>query len=143
MDINIRAQERAAKKYIVVGDCWETTYSVGSHGYGQVGWSVKGKNYGTTTHRAAWTFYNGPIPDGMTIDHICHNRKCVNPSHLQLLTNLENARKNRPDYNPEYCKRGHKRRSKDIGARKGCYTCNLEHRRWWYRNNVSTANYRK
>lgn len=129
MDINIKAQERAATKYRANGECWETTYSIGTHGYGQVGWWENGRSRVTTAHRAAWTYHNGPIPEGMTIDHICRNRKCVNPSHLQLLTNLQNAISNSPDYNPEYCKNGHRRRDKDIGSGQGCQECKNEYMR--------------
>lgn len=35
-------------------------------------------------HRIAYTIANGPIPDGALIDHVCHNRGCVNPEHLRL-----------------------------------------------------------
>jgi hypothetical protein len=36
-------------------------------------------------HRASYEAFIGPIPDGMTIDHLCRNRKCVNPSHLEAV----------------------------------------------------------
>lgn len=41
-------------------------------------------------HRLSYKFTRGPIPDGMQIDHICHNRACVNPEHLRLATNKQN-----------------------------------------------------
>lgn len=72
--------------------CWISKYSVASHGYAQIGWRVDGKCYATTAHRAAWVHRNGQIPQGMTVDHRCHTRRCVNPDHLRLLTNEENAR---------------------------------------------------
>ncbi len=75
--------------------CWEWTMSLGSHGYGQIGWGSKGSDRGATTaHRVAWEASQGKIPEGMTVDHLCRNRKCINPAHLRLLTNLENARDN-------------------------------------------------
>ena len=43
-------------------------------------------------HRFAWEVENGPIPPGMTVDHRCRNRLCVNVSHLRLLTRRENSR---------------------------------------------------
>lgn len=43
------------------------------------------------THRLAWRLHVGPIPQGMTIDHVCFNRACCNVDHLQLLTPKENA----------------------------------------------------
>lgn len=68
-------------------DCWEWTASL-SHGYGQfwireVGRPVK-------AHRAAYEMLVGPIPDGLCIDHLCRNRACVNPSHMQPVTLREN-----------------------------------------------------
>lgn len=76
-------------------ECWPWLLSVGSHGYGQVGWWESGKSVMTTAHRVAWMAARGPIPEGMTVDHICRDRRCCNPSHLRLLTNPENARDNR------------------------------------------------
>lgn len=74
--------------------CHISTYSVANHGYAQIGWQVGGgKNAGTTAHRAAWTAVYGPIPPGMTIDHACKTRRCVNVEHLRMLTNYENARR--------------------------------------------------
>lgn len=78
--------------------CLISSYSTGSHGYAQIGWRLSnGKNRMTTAHRAAWVAHTGEqIPDGMTVDHVCHVRRCVNPAHLRLLSNLANARDNRP-----------------------------------------------
>lgn len=73
--------------------CILSTYSVGSHGYAQVGWSEGGKTYMKLAHRVAWEASNGPIPEGMTVDHTCKTRKCVNVGHLRLLSNFENARR--------------------------------------------------
>lgn len=72
--------------------CIVSTYSLGSHGYAQ---AFDGKV--TLAHLIAWRAVHGPIPEGMTVDHLCHNRRCVNVLHMRLLTNLDNARRNRPD----------------------------------------------
>lgn len=92
--------ERAATRYLVVGDCWVSTYSRASHGYAQVSWKgTHGVTQTTTAHRAAWTHHNGPIPGGLTVDHHqaagCTDRGCVRLTHLRLLTNLANATDNR------------------------------------------------
>lgn len=73
--------------------CTESTYSVGSHGYPQVGWHENGRRTMTLVHRAVWIAAHGPIAEGMTVDHMCKNRRCVNIEHLRLLTNYENARR--------------------------------------------------
>jgi hypothetical protein len=78
------------------GDCLLTTYSVGSHGYGQIGWydATTRRSTMRLAHRIAWEAEHGPIADGMTVDHVCRNRRCINVEHLRLLTNLANARDN-------------------------------------------------
>ena len=44
-------------------------------------------------HRLYYEDRHGPIPDGMTVDHLCFNRLCVNPGHMELVTLSENARR--------------------------------------------------
>lgn len=41
-------------------------------------------------HRLSYEHFNGPIPDGMMVDHVCTTRMCVNPSHLEIVTNSSN-----------------------------------------------------
>lgn len=77
------------------GGCVLSLYSTGSHGYAQIGWHDEtGRRTMTLVHRIAYMALVGPIPDGMTIDHICRTRKCLNPEHLRLLSNQENASDN-------------------------------------------------
>ncbi|KDS94138.1 hypothetical protein DHOM_02780 [Dermabacter hominis 1368] len=84
-----------------------------SHGYAQIGWQDKGCRQVVTAHRASWVHFNGQIPEGMTIDHICRNRQCINPDHLRLMSNLDNARGggglhlNKPKATTKTCIRGH------------------------------------
>ena len=89
--------------------CWISRYSIGSHGYAQVGWNLGGgKIHTVLAHRAAWTVVNGQVPMAMTIDHTCKVRRCVNPEHLRLLSNIENARRNQGDDFPMGgCRHGH------------------------------------
>ena len=93
-----RVAARAASRYDEnEAGCWISRYSVGSHGYAQVGWQNEdGKVQMTTAHRAAWVHYAGAQPDG-TVDHFDHcDRRCVRPDHLRDIPNWDNARKNRP-----------------------------------------------
>lgn len=78
------------------GDCLVWTGSLMLSGYGTI--TAHGKN--RAAHRYAWERVNGPIPDGMFIDHICHNRPCVRIEHLRMVThkqNMENVRGARAD----------------------------------------------
>lgn len=49
----------------------------------------------TEPDRVSYAFHVGPIPDGLTIDHLCRNRACVNPSHLEPKTNAANIARRR------------------------------------------------
>lgn len=73
--------------------CHISLYSTASHGYAQVGWHDESGRRVTLAHRVAWIGEHGPIPYGMTIDHICKTKRCVNVAHLRLLSNYENARR--------------------------------------------------
>jgi hypothetical protein len=112
--------ERVAQRSIDNSDvdengCWVSRYSVTTTGYAQIGWSLpeverngKSRNRMVLAHRAAWVSIHGQVPVGMTIDHTCKNRRCVNPDHLRLLSNAENARRNQGDDFPSgFCRRGH------------------------------------
>jgi hypothetical protein len=62
-------------------------------------------------HRVAWTIANGTIPDGLVIDHLCRNKECVNPEHLEAVTQRTNVlRGTTPSLLPRNtgrCQRGH------------------------------------
>lgn len=73
--------------------CLASRYSVGSHGYAQIGWHEDGKRTVTLCHRVVWRYLEGEIPEGLTVDHICKNKRCVERAHLRLLSNFENARR--------------------------------------------------
>ncbi len=69
--------------------CWSWIGGSQTKGYG----SLTDGNGGTMlAHRAAWEAAYGPIPDGLTVNHICRNHLCVRPDHLELQTAGDNLR---------------------------------------------------
>lgn len=66
-------------------ECWEWTGS--THPYGSI--SVDGKT--AYAHRVAYELAVGPIPEGLHIDHLCRNKGCVNPAHLEVVSPGENV----------------------------------------------------
>jgi hypothetical protein len=97
-------------------------------GYGRI--SVQGKQ--AMAHRVAWELLVGPIPVEMTLDHLCLNKLCVNPAHLEVVSRGENARRYMSSLT--HCKNGHeftpdntRPQTTGSGARRHCRAC---HREW-------------
>lgn len=67
--------------------CWNWTALLNPKGYGLA--YMNGKL--TSAHRVAWKFLRGEIPKFLVIDHLCRNRKCMNPDHMEPVTNKENV----------------------------------------------------
>lgn len=86
-----RVLRRAATRFQIIGACWISTYRAANHGYAQIGWTADGVTHVVLAHRAAYEAAHWPIPAGMTVDHTCYERRCVNPDHLQLLTREANG----------------------------------------------------
>lgn len=115
-----------------------------SEGYGLVKWNGKQ----TRVHRLVYEHVNGSIPDGLTLDHLCRIRNCVNPRHLEPVTREENVLRGEApsavNARKTHCKRGHPFDSENTQIvkngkdRKGrnCRQCQRE---WGRRNRIRTG----
>lgn len=74
-------------------ECWEWGERLYPNGYGR--FDKDGKTY--MAHRVVYESEVGPIPDGLNLDHICGNKKCVNPKHLEPVTQAENIYRTMPE----------------------------------------------
>lgn len=71
-------------------ECWAWLGSKTDRGYGLLGFFVDGARTTQRAHRVSYELNVGPIPEGLTIDHLCRNTSCVNPAHLEAVTMREN-----------------------------------------------------
>ena len=71
--------------------CWHWLRPLDAHGYGRL--SIGGTNGGNhfKAHRLSYVYFIGEIQDGLTIDHLCRNRACVNPTHLEPVPSAVNV----------------------------------------------------
>lgn len=70
--------------------CHLWTGRMSEDGYGKFRVYADAKSSQTGAHRAAWLATKGDIPEGLVVDHLCRVRNCVNPDHMELVTNDEN-----------------------------------------------------
>jgi hypothetical protein len=96
-----------------VGDiegCWEWGAGVNKKGYGEFSVRIDGVRRNYRAHRWSYESFVRPIPAGLHIDHLCHNRSCVNPWHLEPVTHQENTRRGLGQVaqtSRTHCKNGH------------------------------------
>lgn len=69
--------------------CWPFTGCLNPQGYGVVRFEGQAR----LTHRVAYILAVGPIPDGLSLDHLCRTHNCSNPAHLEPVTQAENTRR--------------------------------------------------
>lgn len=69
--------------------CWEWAAAISNSGYGVLTLAKPRRN--AFAHRVSYEAFTGPIPDGMQVDHLCRNRICVNPEHLEAVSPRTNV----------------------------------------------------
>lgn len=124
--------------------CWLWTGATQSRGYGSFG---IGAGRTALAHRVSFELHRGPIPAGLTIDHLCRVRRCVRPSHLEAVSMRVNLRRGFgiPAMNARktHCLRGHPLSGTNLitrrGGRRQCRTCQREHERHRVRTAASPA----
>jgi hypothetical protein len=134
--------ERVARRTVRRGpdECWDWTGVVSYEGYGFLD---RRREYGESrrqrfwVHRIAYEEAKGQIPDGFVIDHLCRNRRCVNPAHLEAVPNRVNVLRGigitAMHARQTHCKHGHPFDAENTGrASSGgrqCKTCLRERAR--------------
>lgn len=106
--------------------CWHWTASLDSHGYGQF---QRGRGYGGLTRAYKWAYehFVGPVPEGLELDHLCRNKTCVFPGHLEPVTHRENVLRG-PGASAIHarmteCKNGHPFVGRTSGGIRTCGQC--------------------
>lgn len=82
--------KRLMKHVTKTDTCWEWMGKPANTGYGQMSFQRDGKQIVRNPHRALYELLVGEIPEGLDLDHLCRNRLCVNPNHLEPVTRKEN-----------------------------------------------------
>lgn len=118
----------------MITECIEAKTTTVVNGYHKV--RIKRKQF--RAHRWAWELINGPIPEGLVIDHICRNRACVAIDHLRMVTQQENIMAGLHNIdNRSHCNQGHVFEGNIMVRKNGkreCAECNRERARRNYAN---------
>ena len=108
-------------------DCWEWSGELTSYGYPKI--YYKGKRF--RAHRVSYNIFKGVLDSGLVIDHICRNKKCVNPEHLRQVNKQINAVENSVSIAAlnkakTHCRLGHEYTQQNTRIHKNsrhCITC--------------------
>jgi hypothetical protein len=138
--------ERFEEKVLKTDTCWLWIAGKDRPGYGRFYSDTAKRSIGA--HRAAWEFAFGPIPEGMTVDHLCFEPACVNPAHLRLLSRSENCA-NQRCATWTHCHNGHEFTPENTylctagNGRRLCRACRAERQRGYYARNKTPGERRR
>lgn len=108
---NVPVEQRFALRYeIAENGCWNWTGAI-HLGYGEIRW--KGRLF--RAHQIAYLLFKGDVPEGLEIDHLCENRRCVNPDHLEAVTHQVNIARGRLKTRQSHCNSGHPLSGENLG----------------------------
>lgn len=104
--------------------CWVWRAATNELGYGKV-WFERGTR---AAHRVVYALTLGPVPEGLTLDHLCRVPQCVNPEHLEPVPGPENTRRGRKGVLYTHCAHGHEMTPQNTytpagSTRRWCRTC--------------------
>lgn len=123
-DSPVLRSRRFWAKVRVGDDCWEWVGARFGSGYG----AINRDGHTISAHRVSYELLVGPIPDGLELDHLCRNRWCVRPDHLEPVVHVENVR--RSPLGPSartHCPQGHPYEGDNLyvkpSGRRVCVTC--------------------
>jgi hypothetical protein len=109
-------------------ECWEWRGAHDTAGYARFHVDMRRRREGA--HRFAYELLIGPIPEGLELDHLCRNKGCINPYHLEPVTRSVNVRRAlafNPRKHKTHCPQGHALAGENlyvyIGRRKTAYLC--------------------
>lgn len=108
-----------ARRIIKPDGCWEWQLRPESKGYGQV-WHTD--YYSEMAHRVSYELHVKPIAQGMTLDHTCWNKICINPEHLEEVTSLENTKRWAAR---DLCRKGHPLKPGNLYVWAGVRRCKI------------------
>lgn len=126
---------RFLKWVVFSGGCWEWAGATNGVGYGVLALGRNGPK--VLAHRLAYEQWVGPIPDGLTIDHLCRNPGCVRPDHLEPVTQRVNTLRgtspSAAQAKQTHCKRGHPFDEANTHitttGKRNCRTCHRDYER--------------
>ncbi len=122
------------------GSCWLWTACTDRDGYGWINFTW-GMGY---AHRIAYEIANGPIPAGMVLDHSCRTPSCVDPAHLEPVSDRVNILRGiaPPAVNASktHCKHGHRFDIVRSNGRRGCRTCDGNRQRRYRARKAAATN---